>query len=222
MPFSILRVDIAGPVSVKFVRQSGGPAGVTLLANLPSLEQAVRRINEITSPPTDDFTRALLPEKEGEACRYSAELRYGSTTPFTVEANVRAGEATEINERRYRWIEVRLPSSEQGAMVLIDEDAYRNHGRFLVKEGWYQLNDQAFDFAKGDATVAEESLSWLEKPAVQNQFKVHEVLTLLFNADLPSTQEWVRNLRSEIPMRISRAKAKRRPKLCMIQAIGPA
>ena len=222
VPFSLLRVDIVGPLSVKFARQKGGPEGVDLEVNLQALEQAVRQMNEIASPPPDDFTRALLPETEGEKCRYSAEVKLGPTARLTVEADVRSGELKDIDGRRHRWIEVWMPRGEQGAMLLIDEDAYRNQGRFVVKEGWYRLNDEAFDFANGDATVAEESLRWLEKPVARDSFKVHEVLALLFNADMPSVQERVKELRSEIPMKIGQAKAKRKPRPCTIEALGPA
>ncbi len=158
----------------------------------------------------------MLPNKEGEACRYSAELKLGRIATLQVVAEVRAGESKQIDGRLHRWIEVWVEYGEQGAMLLVDEDAYTNEKRFVVSQGWYQLNDEVFDFAGGDATVAEESLRWLEKPTSKDLFKPHDVLALLFDADLPSVAETVKGLRSKIPQKVGEANAKRKPEVCVI------
>ncbi len=224
VPFSFLDVDMYGlDLSVHLRQRNGGSDGSVRSVDSDRLASAADRLDELDPPEAQDFTLASLPSEEGEFARYKGTVQWGATpelaVELAVEVVVRAGKSELVDRRVCRWIELAVSSGDartseritEKVALLVDELAYQDQREFVIERGWHELGGETFDFNGGDAESAEDSIAWLKDSPAPVRFRVHQVLTLLFDAQLPSSG-LVRNLRILIAGSIVEDEAERKPK----------
>lgn len=160
----------------------------------------------------DPIGEALLPVDEGAMAKYLGSLERSDFAKIDFEAHLRIGE-TEIEEGvPLRVLELKAitvpPTSGdlhiEEARLRIDPQRYAA-GEFKVVDGWYRTLDETFPFdPSGNLSLVEEGLVTLKKRLPENRLSVHDILGLVFGAQLKAA-EGIGRLRTTVRLKLIEA-----------------
>ncbi len=153
------------------------------------------------------WSLAGLPSKEGETT-WQGSIEITGSPRQIVRATARALGTESSNNRTFRWIEIEVSSTlENGenehwesARLLVDENEYRDFGKFEAKNGWLSFGDKKTVFAlpeNRDLTeIIKERMMLFESPNFR-RFSVIDAMAMLFDAEF-IPQSMMSVLRKEI------------------------
>jgi serine/threonine protein kinase len=159
------------------------------------------------SPRNQFWDLVGLPEKTGETTWQGRLEAAGSPRQF-LEIVARSLGTEMVNGRMCRWIEVEVVSKdEQGdnrhwelAQVLVDEENYRESGKFDVKRGWLSIGNKSETFLlpsnRDLSEIVDQRMMLFDSPHLQ-RFGATDALALLFGAEF-SPQSALGLLKKEI------------------------
>lgn len=154
-----------------------------------------KQASDVVSLPKfepDPIGEALLPPAEGALAKYLGSLERDGQPSIDFEAQLRMGGTEQEKGVDLRVLEIRTVTFPplngarhvEEATLRIDPKRYQA-GEFRIEDGWFQTDGETFQFEPGgDLTKAEDGLLMLGKRLPDNRFSVHDLLGLMFGAQL--------------------------------------
>lgn len=148
-----------------------------------------------------NFDESSLPAKDGAKAKYRLTVRRGGKEQV-FEVSLRTADASQVGISQ-RWLEIDVNSksvevefNEQALLSI--EDLRDKKGVLAVQSGYLRNQKEVFSFeAGGDREAIELGLLKLGKKSANSLLTVHDVLALMFNAELKASRE-IGGLRTKV------------------------
>ncbi len=227
VPFSFVRVilrDSSLEASLNLVTYYLPLGGTS--SKLPSeeppvaaLQDAAERFQSLPAGPRFDL--AAIPPEDGAWIRYKGTIALGPSRRTEYSATIAAIGTENRGDQSCRWLRLDINSGpenkpllhQETAIVLVDPVAYKKSGAATILEGWLiyehgkehgDIDPYVLKFAdSGDMQRTDDDLQMLEYTLSPERLSIHDVLALLFNANLDRSPSHFIRLRPEISARLS-------------------
>ena len=159
----------------------------------------------------DPIGEALLPESEGAMAKYLGTLERNGQPRIDFEAHLRMAGTENKDGTALRVLEIKAVTVPKSGALHVEEARLRINPRlyelrkFRVEDGWFRTLEETFPFEpKGDLTEVEDGLLILGKRPPENRLSVHDILGLMFGAQLTASEE-IGSLRRSVRLKLIEA-----------------